>query len=33
MRGRSIMVLAALVPAALFVGKVYWAFPGLQRGG
>jgi hypothetical protein len=33
MRGRSIMVLTALVPVALFVGQAYWAFPGFHRGG
>jgi len=33
MRGRSIMVMAALVPVALFVGKAYMAFPGFHRGG
>lgn len=32
MRGRSIMVLAALVPVALFAGKLLM-FPGFHRGG
>jgi len=32
MRGRSIMVLTALLPVALFVGNVYMSFPGFRRG-
>jgi hypothetical protein len=35
MRGRSILVLTALVPAALFVGKAatWMSFIGFHRGG
>ena len=32
MRGRSIMVLTALLPVALFAANLYMSFPGFRRG-